>query len=435
MSYIYLGQMALLCAMIFVNGLFALAEMSLVSSRSARLHQLVSDNVWGARRALELFNDPSIFLSTVQVGITLVGILAGAYGGATLADPLADWISRQFIVLPYAHQISMIIVVGSIGYLSLIVGELVPKRVALQFPERIACMVSPILYVISLVLRPFVWLLDMSGDLILKPFGIHEAPSRPITAEEVQHMARQGHQEGEIERSELDMVERVFNLADRPVRSVMTPRTEVEWLDLDAPRDELKTQLLLSRFSRFPVAGESIDDPKGVVNARDLLSQLVAGGPVDIKSMMKAPLFIPDSLSVMDAIQRLRGEVCAMALVIDQYGGCQGVVTLEDLVGILIDAPLAANIPGSGITGRPDGSLLVDGLADVESLRHTLDLHELPGDEPGSYHTLGGMMMAGLGKIPVKSDHFEWENYRFEVVEMDGRRVDKVLVRKIKADV
>lgn len=421
-------QLLLLLGLIVVNGLFALAEMAVVSARPARLQQLLDSHVWGAKRALEVNADPNIFLSTVQIGITLVGIFAGAYGGAVFAEPLAAELAQFRWIGNYATTLSLGIVVGAITYLSLIVGELVPKRVALQFAERAACWVAPPMHWISNLFKPFVWFLDFSGDSLLKPFGIHEAPNRPVTAEEVQHMVRQGHAEGEIDAGERDLVERVFSLSDRPVRSVMTPRTAVESLDMDSTREELKTLVLLSRFSRFPVVRDSLDEPLGVVNARDLLCQLAAGGPVDLKTMMKPPLFVPDSVSVMAAIQQLRGADCAMALVIDQYGGCQGIVTLEDLMGILMDAPLAAGSSDAEMVARADGSWLVDGMADVEHLQQVLDLEALPGD--GSYHTLGGMMMAGLGKIPTAADFFEWEQYRFEVVDMDGKRVDKVLVAK-----
>lgn len=426
----FLFQILLLLGLLLLNGLFALAEMAVVSARSARLQQLLDEKVWGASRALQVNSDPNVFLSTVQIGITLVGIFSGAYGGAVFAKPLAALLAQVTWLEKYSLSIAFVIVVGLITYLSLIVGELVPKRVALQFAERAACWVSPPMHWISVIFKPFVWFLDFSGDLLLRPFGIHEAPNRPVTAEEVQHMVRQGHAEGEIDAGERDLVERVFSLSDRPVRSVMTPRTSVEWLDFDLTRDELKTLVLLSRFSRFPVARNSLDEPMGVVNARDLLSQLAAGGAIDLKSMMKAPLFLPDSVSVISAIQQLRGADCAMAMVIDQYGGCQGIVTLEDLMGILMDAPLSSGTAEAEMIKRADGSWLVDGMADVQHLRQVLEMENLPGD--GSYHTLGGMMMAALGKIPATTDQFEWESYRFEVVDMDGKRVDKVLVERKK---
>lgn len=422
-------QVLLLVGLVLLNGIFALAEMAVVSARPAKLQQLFEEHIWGAKRALELNADPNVFLSTVQIGITLVGIFSGAYGGAVFSEPLAKILVQFPYLGNYASSIALALVVSVITYLSLIIGELVPKRIALQFAERAACWVAPPMHCLSIIFKPIVWFLDFSGDLLLRPFGIHEAPSRPVTAEEVQHMVRQGHAEGEIETGERDLVERVFSLSDKPVRAVMTPRTAVEWLDMDSSREELKTLVLLSRFSRFPVARNSLDEPIGVVNARDLLSQLAAGGPVDLNTMMKAPLFLPDSVSAMSAIQQLRGSDCAMAMVIDQYGGCQGIVTLEDLMGILMDEPLATNSADSEMVTRADGSWLVDGMADIEHLQTMLHLEHLPG-EHGSYHTLGGMMMAALGKIPAESDFFVWENYRFEVVDMDGKRVDKVLVAK-----
>jgi putative hemolysin len=419
--------------MIAANGFFALAEMAVVSARSALLEQMKSSGTWGARRALLVATNPNEFLSTVQIGITLVGVLSGAYAGAVLADPLGQVLESVPLIKPYAASASIAIVVGSISYLSLILGELIPKRIALQHAERIACLAAPPMFLISQLFKPMVWILDFSGDALLKPFGLHEAPNRPVTAEELQHMARQGHKEGEIEKGELDLVERVFSLSDRPVRSVMTPRNAVEWLSLDADREELRTLVLLSRFSRFPVAHSTVDQPLGVVNARDLLCQLVAGGPVDLQAMMKPPVYLPDSLSAMAAIQRLRGADCAMAIVIDQYGGFQGIVTLDDLMGILMDAPLLVDSSGTELVQRKDGSWLVDGMADIHQLEVIFGWTRLPGDSSTSYHTLGGMVMAALGKIPATGEIFEWEGYLLEVLDMDGKRVDKVLVNKMES--
>lgn len=422
------SEIAFLSALLVANGVFALAEMAVVSSRQALLEQMRNEDVWGAEQALRIHKDPNEFLSTVQIGITLVGVLAGAYGGATLSDPLALWLSSFSGIGKFAPTIALIIVVGAITYLSLVIGELVPKRVALQFAERIACVAAPPMTLLGKLLKPLVWVLDYSGDLLLKPFGIHEAPMRRVTAEEVQQMARQGHREGEIEERELGLVERAFSLSERPIRALMTHRSAVEWLDPDASVEELRTLVLLSRFSRFPVARESLDKPLGIVNARDLLSQLASGGQVDISRMLKPPPFFPDSISVLQALQKLRGSDCSMALVVDQYGSFIGVITLEDLLGALLDDPLSTTGDDSDVQKLSENSWEMDGRTEVQSVQKLLQLEDLPGQ---GYVTLGGMVMAGLGKIPALRDSFVWEGFRFEVKAMEGRRVEKVLVRRL----
>lgn len=421
-----IGEALLVLAMILANGLFALAEMAMVSARPARLRQLAEEGAWGASRALAMNADPNIFLSVVQIGITLVGILAGAYGGATLAEPLAHWLSQWPSLAPYAPTGSLVAVVVAITYLSLIVGELVPKRVAMQFSENLACIAAPPMHALSVLFKPLVWALDFSGDMMLRPFGLHEGVRRPVTPEELCQMAQQGHAEGGIDRAEMEMVARVFQLSDRPVAAAMTPRNQVEWLSLESSRDELKTQLLLSHYSRFPVAGESLDQPLGVVNARDLLSQLLAGGPVDLRAMLKPPLFVPDSLSVMDAMARLRGSDCAMALVIDQYGACSGLLTLEDMVGIMADAALLPGSPGAALQATPEGGFVAPGLSDIQEVRQQLGWKKLPGEEKAVYHTLGGMAMEVLQRVPKEGDTFTWEGWTLAVGRMDGPRVAEI---------
>ncbi len=424
-------EIAFLSALLLANGVFALAEMAMVSSRQALLEQMRNDDVWGSEQALRIHKDPNEFLSTVQIGITLVGVLAGAYGGATLSEPLALWLSTFSGIGKFAPTVALVIVVGVITYLSLVIGELVPKRVALQFAERIACVAAPPMTLLGKFLKPLVWVLDYSGDLLLKPFGIHEAPMRRVTAEEVQQMARQGHREGEIEDRELGLVERAFSLSERPIRALMTHRSAVEWLDPDASAEELRTLVLLSRFSRFPVARESLDKPLGIVNARDLLSQLASGGQVDISRMLKPPPFFPDSISVLQALQKLRGSDVSMALVVDQYGSFIGVITLEDLLGALLDDPLSTTGDDSDVQKLSENTWEMDGRTEVQSVQKLLQLEELPGQ---GYVTLGGMVMAGLGKIPALRDSFVWEGFRFEVKAMEGRRVEKVFVRRLEPE-
>jgi putative hemolysin len=406
--------------MVLANGLLSLSETAVVSARPAILEQMAGAGRWGAARALETAKDPNVFFSTVQVGITLVGVLSGAYGGATLAEPLARQLSRFEAVAPYAQTASLTLVVAGLTYLSIVAGELVPKRIAIRFAEPLASLATPPLHSLSLVLKPLVWLLDFSGDMVLKPFGMDETPERPVTAEELQAMARQGHKEGSIEKKEYEMVSRVFNLSDRTVGSVMTPRMRVEWLRLDMDPEELKTIAMLTPYSRFPVAEESLDEPMGVVNTRDLLSQIAAGGPVNLRAMTKPPLFLPENLNALDAMDKIRSSEVSMALVIDQYGSCCGVATMENLSSVLVDS----------LQNTGHERWVLDGLTSAHKVKEMLSLLELPGEEE-EYNTLAGLCISVLGKIPRPGDQFDWEGYRFEVIAMDGNRVSRVRIARM----
>jgi putative hemolysin len=408
--------------MILANALFVLIEIAVVSARPSLLRQMEQENKWGASRAVAILEDPNVFLSTAQIGITLAGVLSGAYGGATLAEPLAAFFSEIPIPLvsEYASLIAMPLIVISITYFTLIAGELVPKRLALQFAEQISCVSAPPMHVLSIVLKPIVWFFDISGDLLLRPFNLHESTKRPVTAEELQQMAKQGHQEGSIEKDELTMVKRVFNLSDRTLASVMTPRILVEWIKFDMDKDDLRGVIMLSQFSQFPVAKDSLENPIGTVDARDLLCQLAAGGELNIQAILKPPLFLPESVNALDALHQMQEQKNLMVLVIDQYGVCNGIVTLEDITSVLVSE--SERSLSSGIT---------DGLTDIHTIKELFSFSELPGENPESYHTLSGMAMSVLNKIPQPGDVFEWKNHRFEILSMDGQRVGKVKISKI----
>jgi putative hemolysin len=409
-----------LLLMILTNALLVLVEIAVVSARPSLLRQMEQEGKWGATRAIATLEDPNVFLSTAQIGITLVGVLSGAYGGATLAEPLEAFLSTIPMIKNHAHIIALPVIVISVSYFSLIVGELVPKRLALQFAEKISCVSAPPMYALSVILKPLVWFFDFSGDLVLRPFGLHESIKRPVTAEELQQMAKQGHQEGSIEKDELNMVKRVFSLSDRILASVMTPRLMVEWLRLDMGKDELRGIIMLSEFSQFPVAKENLETPIGTVDARDLLCQLAAGGELNMQAMLRPPLFLPESLNAMDALHKMQKLKDPMALVIDQYGVCIGITTLEDITSVLVAE-----------TEQPDDVWVVDGLTDTHTIMEMFSISELPGENPESYHTLGGMTMNVLNKIPEPGDTFEWEKLRFEILSMDGQRVKEVKISKI----
>jgi len=407
--------------MILANALFVLIEIAVVSARPSLLRQMEQENKWGASQALAIIEDPNVFLSTAQIGITLVGVLSGAYGGATLAEPLELFLSTLPMVNKYAHIIALPFIVVTVSYFSLIVGELVPKRLALQFAEKISCVSAPPMNILATILKPLVWFFDFSGDIILRPFNLHESIKRPVTAEELQQMATQGHQEGSIEKDELNMVKRVFSLSDRTLASVMVPRIMVEWLRLDMDIAELRGIVMLSQHSRFPVAKESLESPVGIVDSRDLLCQLAAGGELNMQAMMKQPLFLPESINALDALHKMQKLNDPMVLVIDQYGVCSGIATIEDITSVLV----------AETEQIYSNAWVVDGLTDIHSIMEMCSFSELPGEDPDSYNTLGGMAMCILNKIPQQGDLFEWKNLQFEILSMNGQRVDKVKISKI----
>ncbi|MDR1812821.1 MAG: hemolysin family protein [Candidatus Fibromonas sp.] len=411
-----------LSLMVLANAILVLIEIAVVSARPALLRQMEQEGKWGATRAIAILEDPNVFLSTAQIGITLVGILSGAYGGATLREPLENYLKSLSFLAGYAEVMALPAIVITVTYISLVVGELVPKRLALQFAEKISCIGAPPMHVLSIILKPLVWFFDRSGDLILRPFNLHKNIKRPVTAEELQQMAKQGHQEGSIEDDELTMVKRVFNLSDRNLGSLMTPRILVEWLRLDMDKDELRGIIMLSEFSQFPVAQDNLENPVGTVDARDLLCQLTAGGELNVQAMLRPPLFLPESVNAIDALHKMQKLKDPMALVIDQYGICTGIATLEDITSVLVSE---SEHP------HPFNSWIADGLTDIHTLMETFSFSELPDENPDSYHTLGGMAMNVLNKIPQPGDIFEWKSLRFEILSMDGQRVNKVKISRI----
>jgi putative hemolysin len=416
--------------MVLTNALLVLVEIAVVSARQSLLRQMEQEGKWGATRAIAIQEDPNVFLSTAQIGITLVGVLSGAYGGATLAEPLEAFLSTVPVIEGYAKMIALPIIVISVSSFSLVVGELVPKRLALQFAERISCASAPLMHTMSIILKPLVWFFDFSGDVLLRPFNLHESIKHPVTAEELQQMAKQGHQEGSIEKDELAMVNRVFSLSDRTLASVMTPRLLVEWLKLDMNKSELRKIIMHNKFTQFPVAKDNPETPIGTVDARDLLCQLANGSELDMEAVIKPPIFLPGSINAMDALHKMQKLQEPMVLVIDQYGVCIGIATLKDITSVLVSETKLSQIWDDNLKTQ-NNTWIADGLTDIHAIMEMFSFSELPGEDPESYHTLGGMAMNVLNKIPQPGDVFEWKNFRFEVLSMNGQRVSKVKISKI----
>ncbi|PWS36834.1 hemolysin C [Falsiroseomonas bella] len=421
-------EILLILLLVLLNGAFAMSELAIVSARRLRLQAMQRKGSAGAAAAIALADDPQRFLPTVQVGITLVGILAGAFGGARLSGGIADLLAQIPGLQRFAAEIAFALVVMLITYLSLILGELVPKQLALRHPERIAVLVARPLSWLSRATGPVVWLLSTSSAFVLRLFGRHDASDQAVTEEEVKAVVAEGATSGAIETEERHMIERVLRLADKPVRALMTPRTELEWIDRTAPPEDVAARLRASNVTRFVVSDGRVDNVVGVVAAKDLLDQLLAGAPLSVPAAMRQPLVLPDTLSALDALERMRGDPIGMALVLDEYGSFEGVVTASDLLEAIV-GELGVQEPSESVpVTRHDGSLLLDGMMASDELKARLDLPDLP--RQGTYHTVAGLMLALLQRVPKEGDRIVWAGWRFEIVDMDGRRIDKVLAVK-----
>jgi putative hemolysin len=419
-------------ALVLLNGFFAMSELAVVSARPARLEARARRGGRGARLALALARDPGRMLSTVQVGITLVGIVAGALGGARLAAPLAAVLTKMPALAPVSAEIAYVLVVAVITYLSLIVGELVPKQLALRGPERIAALVAPTIDLVARLTTPVVWLLETSSRLVLRLLGSEAQPSEMVTEEEVKALIAEGTRVGVFHRQEQEMIERVLRLADRPVRAIMTPRLELVWLDVDDEPARLAPIIRESGHSRFVVGKGNLDEVLGVVHVRGLLDACLAGRPLDLRAALHPMPVVPDTTPVSRALEALRQARVSMALVVDEYGEVEGVVTVEDVLEAVVgDMPERRLGEDPAIVRRDDGSMLMDGMLAVDEVKLALDLDSLPEEE--SYHTLAGFILAQLGRVPAEGEAVAYGGWRFEVVDMDERRIDKVLVRRAAA--
>ncbi len=415
--------------LVLINGFLSMSEMALVAARKARLKQFVEQGDVRAGKALALVESPGLMLSTVQVGITLISILTGVFGGATLANRLAALLESWPLVAPYAHAVSLTFVVLTITYLSLILGELAPKRIALNGAERIARMVAPLMTILAWVVSPLVRFLSASTDLVLRAIGVSVSTETPVSDEEVRILIEQGTESGVFEPIEEEIVGQLFRLSDLNVGALLTPRTEIAWLDLNDSAEEIATTLSSFSHSRFPVADGSLDKVVGLVLVKDLFAQTLVGQPLELREVMQSPLFIPDSTPAFEALERLRQTRTHIAMIIDEYGGLEGLVTLSDFVEAIIGEVLDVGDPEDpDVVRRADGSYLLDGLTPIDRFQELFDIKEMPAENEGYYQTVGGFVMTMLGRVPTTGDVFDWNQMHMEVMDMDGRRVDKVLV-------
>jgi len=420
--------------LILLNGFFAMAEIALISARPARLQPYAERGHPGAKAALELKSDPSRLLATVQIGVTVIAVLTGTFGQATLGERLQTYLATLPDGLAtYAHAISIAVVVIGISYVSLILGELVPKRIALMYPERIAARLGHIMRALARIGAPLEWFLSASTDLILKLLPARARPPS-VTDEEITFLLREGVAAGNIPQAETAIVEMALRLGDRRISAVMTPRTQVEFLDVEDPEEETRRRIRDSNYSRFPVVEGGTHQLVGIVQAKDLLDAVLSGQPFNLRAALKAPLFLPNTVTVLRALEVFNSTGEPMALVVDEYGDLEGLVTITDILEALVGDISEAGISDPRIVRREDGTLLVDGMIGLDELKHALGVTSLPGDD-ADFHTLGGYLMSHLNRVPIVADRVTAGGYCFEVVEMDGRRVDRVLVAPVSAKV
>jgi len=422
-------EILIILALVLLNGVFALSELAVVSARRARLQEYVEQGRRGAKVALDLSHQPSRFLATVQVGITLVGVMAGAFGGATLARDLTEPLRDIDPIERYADSLAFALVVGLTTYLSLVIGELVPKHLALRNPEGVAMLVAPPMVALAWLFTPLVWLLNKSTNALLWALRSKKTAEVTVSENEIIHLIRQGIKTGVFGESERELIEDVFRLDDYRVTEVMIPRNEVIWLDIDAPYDEQRDTILEHSFSYYPVYRDDFDHVVGMVRAKDVLQHLARGEKFDLAAVMRPPLYIPESSDISQAMERFRAARVRVALVIDEHGGIEGLMNFKDIWGEMV----ADMGDDSGeATRRADGSWLLDGNLPTHRLEEIFPRLELPPGDERRYATVAGFLLEALERVPKEGETLDFGGLRFEVMDMDGLRIDKILVTRVE---
>jgi putative hemolysin len=425
-NYMAVAEGAVIVLLLMFNGFLAMSEIAIVSSRRSRLEQLADAGRVNARTALALAENPSRYLAAIQLGMTLIGILAGALSGATFAARLEDWFSLYPTITPYAKPAAVAIVVVVVTYLSLIIGELVPKQIALKNPETIAIRVARPLAVLIRSAAPVIWLLDISTKFILRVAGLRPGFERKVTDEDIQSLVREAERSGVLRKIERELVEGVLDLEEKAVRTIMKPRPDVAWVNLDEPKDAIMNRIRTCPYAQLLVSHGSIDDIAGVVRKQDLLDQILGGAEFDLKTLLLPPLVIPEGVSILRTLDLFRKTPVNTAVVVDEYGTIQGIVTRTDLL-----EALAGDLPDVEVSSEPkvtrnsDGSLLIDAALPI---REMTDLTCFGQPPVGDFVTLAGFVLAHLGHVPETGEEFALDGWRFRVVEMDRQRIDKILV-------
>jgi len=424
------AELIILLILVLINGAFSMAEIALVSSRKAKLRVEAENGDAGAEKALNLAEEPGSFLSTIQIGITLVGILSGAYGGATVAKSVSAYLQQYPALRPYSDTISLTLVVLAITYLSLVLGELVPKRLALFKAERIATLAARPVYYLSLAAYPLVWILDISTEALLKVMNIKKSESS-VSEEEVKVLLEEGAEAGIFHAMEHEICHRAFHIDDLGVRDLMTPRPDVLWLDAAKPFAQNLDIIRTGEHTCFPVGRGSLDQVIGFLHLKDLLKQELTPekGDPDLLPLLRKPLYFPETISAWQVLEQFKTSPIHMAMVVDEYGIIQGLVTISDVIETIVgDIPSLSEGGDREIVRREDGSWLVDGALSIDDFKAHFKIQKLPAEVRGDFHTLGGFIMSYLERIPTTGERFQWDDWRFEIVDMDGHRIDKVLV-------
>ncbi|MFA7271048.1 MAG: hemolysin family protein [Sterolibacterium sp.] len=423
-------DIALLLFLIILNGVLAMSEIAVVSSRKSRLQKLADDDSPGAISALALNSEPATFLSTIQVGITTVGILSGAIGETALADPFSAWLASFALIEPYARGIALTVVVVGLTYFSVVIGELVPKQLGLLAPEKIASLVAPPMNMLARVALPLVWLLSASSSFLLRMMGAVRREEPPVTNEEIKVLMEQGSEAGVFHESEQAIVSNVLRLDEQHIGAIMTHRNDIYVLDLDEPEAEIRNRIAESPYTRVVVCRNGLDHIVGILRTADILKDALAGNKIAVEESLRPPLYVPEGVTTTHLLESFRKARQQCALIVDEYGELQGLVTLTDVMTSIVGELPSSDIPEEqDIVVREDGSWLIDGSVAIERLKSVLEIDDdLPGEKENSFNTLGGFVMYVQGRIPAVADYFEVSGYRFEVVDMDKNRVDKVLV-------
>jgi putative hemolysin len=430
MGNIYL-ELLIILILVVLNGILAMSEIAIVSSRRIKLQKMSKEGNIGAGIALELMDSPNQFLSTVQIGITLIGIFAGAFGGATIALNLGSYLNQFEFLRPYSDFISVFIVVLFITYLSLIIGELVPKRIAIDNPERIAVKIAKPMKILSNITKPIVYFLSGSMDIVLKLLGVKKPEEEVVAEDEIKLLIEEGRRTGEFEKAEEDIINRVFELDERRINTIMTPKTEIVWLDVNEPEEEILKTVFESNHSILPVSDGFLDNFLGVVQVKDLIKMCSLHSGLDLKNHLKEPLIVPESSYALNVLKQFKktAEDVHIAIIVDEYGDIEGLITLYDILEAIVgDLPTTEELKA---IKRSDGSWLIDGLINIDEFKPIFDVKELPNEESSNYQTLAGFIITYLGKIPDTGERFTWNGLQFEIIDMDGYHIDKVLVSQL----
>jgi putative hemolysin len=429
-------EILLIVFLVALNGIFALSEMAVVAARKTRLKQMAATGDARARAALQLSENPNRFLSTVQIGITLVGILAGAFGGATIAEQIAARLQTFGMLAVYAEAFALVAVVAAITFLSLVFGELVPKRIALNNAERIAAIVARPMNLLARCAAPFVRLLTVSTEIVLKLLRVKKSIEPTISAEEFKVLLAEGTVAGVFSETEQEMVESVFRLGKRRVAALMTPRVDVVWLDAADSDTEIYRKITESGYSRFPVCRERDENCLGIVKAKDYLAGKMSDNSARLESFLKQPLFLPETITALDALEAFKNSPTHLALIVDEHGAIEGLVTTNNILEAITGevAATAGQNDKPEAVKRADNSWLVDGALPVDEFKELFNLEKLDGEQSANFQTVAGFVLCRLGQIPHVAESFEWNNLRFEIVDMDGRRIDKLLIERLREE-